>query len=210
MIDECIKRYPALEECREEIVKIADILIECFKNGGKLLVCGNGGSCSDSSHIAGELLKGFYQLRPLPEQVKAAFQERFGEEGKWLADKLQGSLPVISLPDQTGILTAFNNDVDAAAGYAQLVYGYAKPGDVFMGLSTSGNSKNVVHAARTAAICGAKTVALTGKNTCLLDEVCDVVIHVPETVTANVQELHLPVYHVLCAEVEKRLFPEGK
>ncbi len=113
---------------------------------------------------------------------------------------------MISLPDQTAILTAIQNDVDGSAGYAQLVYGYAKPGDVFLGISTSGNAQNVAHAERTAVMCGATTISLVGKRECTLDSICDAVIHVPETVTANVQELHLPVYHALCAYVEEKLF----
>ena len=207
MIQECIRRYPALEVCKKEIEAAAEMLVQSFRAGGKLLVCGNGGSCSDSGHIAGELLKGFYGLRPLSYEKQQEFRKKYGEEGAYIASKLQGSLPVISIPDQTAILTAFNNDVDASLGYAQLVYGYAKMEDVFLGISTSGNSKNVLQAARTAAICGAKTIGLTGKNKCALDDVCDIVIHVPETVTAYVQELHLPVYHALCAYVEEQFWP---
>lgn len=206
MIDRCIERYPSLRVCREAITATGDALLDSFQKGGKLLVCGNGGSCSDSAHIAGELLKGFFRKRPLDEMQKEKFRARFGEEGAWLAECLQGSLPVISLPDQTGILTAFSNDVDGAAGYAQLVYGYGKPEDVFLGITTSGNSKNVVHAARVASVLGLKTIGLTGQNLCALDDICDIVIHVPETVTAYVQELHLPVYHALCAYVEQQIF----
>ena len=140
------------------------------------------------------------------DTVRSFFEERFGEEGKWLAGKLQGSLPVISLPDQTSILTAFNNDVDAAAGYAQLVYGFAKPGDVFMGLSTSGNSKNVVNAIRVAKSLGVKTIAMTGEGGGKLSELATVIIKAPSNETYKIQEYHLPVYHYLCAATEAYFF----
>lgn len=206
MINTLITEYPKLEICKEDIQAAADILVECFKSGGKLLICGNGGSCADAGHIAGELLKGFKSKRPLSDEVKARFTAALGEEGNYLADNLQGSLPVISLPDQTGIVSAFNNDVDPSLSYAQLVYGYAKKEDVLLGISTSGNSKNVVNAAKVAKALGIKVISLVGQNKCTLDEFSDVTVHAPHTDTAHVQELHLPIYHALCAYIEQKFF----
>lgn len=190
------ERYPVLNSCKEEIENALEMLLDTYKNGGKVLVCGNGGSASDCEHIVGELMKGFMSKRPVTD-------ERLPEE---LRRGLQGALPAISLPSQSGILSAYINDVEPEMMYAQLVYGYATERDLVIGLSTSGNSKNVVHAVRVAACLGAKTLALTGQKQSALSELCDVTIRVPATETYQVQEFHLPVYHYLCAEVEKRMF----
>lgn len=192
------ERYPALECCREDIEKALSLMIDTYKNGGKILICGNGGSASDSEHIVGELLKGFMLKRPVTD-------ERIPEH---LRKGLQGSLPAISLPSQSAILSAFINDVDPEMMYAQLVYGYAKPEDLVIGLSTSGNSKNVVNALEVAKCVGAKTLAMTGEKESKMSELSDVTIKVPETETYKVQEYHLPVYHHLCAEVESYFFAE--
>ena len=210
MTNEWFERYPALESCRGMIEAAAEILCESFRNGGQLLICGNGGSCADSGHIAGELLKGFRLNRPIPQQDRDELVRRFGADGAQLADALQGALPAISLPDQTAVLTAFANDVLPEAGFAQLTYGYGRPGDVLLGISTSGNSANVVDAARVAAVRGMKVIALVGARPCKMDELADAAIHVPETDTAHVQELHLPVYHALCAWCEQVFFGETK
>lgn len=196
MLEELLKRYPELMVCREQITDALELIRSTYKNGGKVLVCGNGGSASDSEHIVGELMKGFKSMRKVTD-------ERIPED---LRRGLQGALPAISLPSQTGILTAFINDVDPEMMYAQLVYGYAKENDLLIGLSTSGNSKNVVNAARIAKAVGAKAMALTGKNESKLSEICDVCIRVPETETFKIQELHLPVYHYLCAQIEEDMF----
>ena len=198
MLNELLKRYPELGVCREQIKDGLEIIRDTYKKGGKVLVCGNGGSASDSEHIVGELMKGFKSMRKVTD-------ERIPED---LRDGLQGALPAISLPSQTGILTAFINDVDPDMMYAQLVYGYAKENDLVIGLSTSGNSKNVVNAARVAKAVGAKTLALTGEKESKLSELCDVCIKVPETETYKIQELHLPVYHYLCAQIEADVFGE--
>ena len=190
------ERYPALCVCKEDIEKELHLMIDTYKNGGKVLVCGNGGSASDSEHIVGELMKGFILKRPVTD-------ERIP---KVLRKGLQGSLPAISLPSQSAILSAFINDVDPEMMYAQLVYGYAKEEDLVIGLSTSGNAKNVVNAIQIAKCLGAKTLALTGEKESKLSEQCDVTIRVPETETYKVQEYHLPVYHYLCSEVEKEIF----
>lgn len=190
------ERYPALNACRDDIEKALDLLFDTYKNGGKVLVCGNGGSASDSEHIVGELMKGFISKRPVTD-------ERLSEE---LRKGLQGALPAISLPSQSAILSAYINDVDPEMMYAQLVYGYATEKDLVIGLSTSGNSKNVVKAIEVAKCLGAKTLAFTGQNKSNLSDICDIAIRVPAIETYQVQEYHLPVYHYLCAEVEKRVF----
>ena len=190
------ERYPALEACRNEIEKAAELMIETYKSGGKVLVCGNGGSAADSEHIVGELMKGFVSKRPVTDQ-------RIPEQ---LRKKLQGSLPAISLPSQCAILTAFMNDVDPEMMYAQLVYGYATQKDLVIGLSTSGNSGNVVNALEIARCLGAKTLSFTGKNPSKMSEISDVTIQAPETETYKIQEYHLPIYHYLCIRVEQALF----
>lgn len=190
------ERYPMLEACKEDIEEALQLMIETYNKGGKILICGNGGSASDSEHIVGELLKGFMLKRSVKD-------ERIPEN---LRKGLQGSLPAISLPSQCGILSALVNDVDPEMMYAQLVYGYAKGEDLVIGLSTSGNSKNVVNAIEVAKCLGVKTLSMTGKTESRLLELSDVTIRVPETETYKVQELHLPVYHHLCAEVEKVFF----
>lgn len=153
-------------------------------------------------------MKGFEKKRPVPEEDRLRFSELFGEKGEYMAERLQCALPAISLPDQSAVISAFANDIDPAMVYAQLVYGYGRKNDVLIGMSTSGNSTNVLNAARAAVVRGMRVIALTGKNPCLLDDVADVVIHVPETRTAYVQELHLPVYHALCAYSEYSFFKE--
>ncbi len=196
MLNELLTRYPVLAPIKDDIEAALGLIRDTYKNGGKVLVCGNGGSCSDSEHIVGELMKGFKLMRPVTD-------ERIPED---LRGGLQGALPAISLPSQTGILSAFINDVDPEMMYAQLVYGYAGENDLLIGLSTSGNSKNVVNAARIAKAVGAKALAMTGAKESKLSELCDVTVKVPETETYKIQELHLPVYHFLCAQIEDEIF----
>lgn len=191
-----LKRYPVLSDCSEEIEKALELMIETYKNGGKILVCGNGGSASDSDHIVGELMKGFLSPRKVTD-------ERISPE---LRENLQGSLPAISLCSQNAIMTAFINDVKPDMMFAQQVYGYAKSEDLVIGISTSGNSGNVVNAVKVARDMGVKTIALTGANGGKLSEICDVTIKAPETETYKIQEYHLPIYHYLCAETEKYFF----
>ncbi len=190
------EKYPALKVCREDIEKALELMLDTYRNGGKVLVCGNGGSAADSEHIVGELMKGFLSKRPVTD-------ERIPEK---MRGNLQGSLPAISLPSQSAILSAFINDVDPEMMYAQLVYGYAKENDLLIGLSTSGNSKNVVNAIEVARSMGMKTLSLTGEKESRMSALSDVTIRVPETETYKVQEYHLPVYHYLCAEVERVMF----
>ena len=194
--DMLYERYPELNQCKEDIEKAMGLLFNTYKNGGKVLVCGNGGSASDSEHIVGELMKGFLSKRPVTD-------ERLPES---LRKGLQGALSAISLPSQSAILSAYINDVEAEMMYAQLVYGYAKEEDLVIGLSTSGNAKNVVKAMEVAKCLGAKTLAFTGENESSLSSICDVTIRVPAIETYQVQEYHLPIYHYLCAGVEKEIF----
>lgn len=206
MLENLIMRYPSLLSSKKQISDATDILYNSFLQGGKLLLCGNGGSCSDCEHITGELMKGFMQKRTLSDAIKKEFFNVFGDDGENIASKLQGALPAISLPSQSGILSAFANDVDPELVYAQLLWGYGGANDVLITMSTSGNSKNIIKACMVAKIKGVKIVGFTGENSCKLDEFGDVVIHVPETETYKIQELHLPVYHSICAELEKRFF----
>jgi len=205
MINELIKRYPALDLIKCEIEKAAELMISTVKNGGKILVCGNGGSCADGDHIVGELMKGFLSLRPINNEFSQKLKELYPDDYEFLKSNLQEAIPAISLNSHPAVTSAFANDVNADMVYAQLAYGYANKGDLLIGISTSGNSKNVVNAVKIAKAKGSYTIALTGQKECLLD-MCDVVIKAPETETFKVQEYHLPIYHYLCAEIEKRLF----
>ena len=195
-MENLLQRYPALECCVQDINLALELMIDTYKNGGKILVCGNGGSAADSEHIVGELMKGFMLKREVED-------ERIPE---CLRKKLQGALPAISLPSQSAILSAFINDVAPEMMYAQLVYGYATNKDLLIGISTSGNSRNVLNAVKVAKALRVKTIALTGENGGLLAEIADATIKVPETETYKVQEYHLPVYHYLCSETEKYFF----
>lgn len=191
------ERYPQLLSCKEAIEQALALMLATYRQGGKLLLCGNGGSAADCEHIVGELMKGFLSHRPVSDT-------RIPAE---LRKNLQGALPAISLPSQCAVSSAFLNDVEPSMLYAQLVYGYAGEHDLFVGLSTSGNSKNVVNAAQVAKSLGLRTLALTGQKESELSRLCDVTIRVPETETYKIQELHLPVYHDLCARAEAVLFP---
>ncbi len=197
-MDSLLKRYPELDFCKNDIENALKLIIDTYKKGGKVLVCGNGGSAADSEHIVGELMKGFMLKRTVTDK-------RIPEH---LRQGLQGVLPAISLPSQVAVLSAFINDCEADMMYAQLVYGYATDKDLVIGLSTSGNSKNIVNALEVAKAVGAKTLAMTGKNESKLSSLCDVTIKVPETETYKIQELHLPVYHYLCASVESEMFSD--
>lgn len=193
---ELMERYPALEVCRDSIQQAAELMIDIYRCGGKVLVCGNGGSAADSEHIVGELMKGFLLPRTVTD----------GRIPEALRKNLQGALPAISLPSQCSILSAFANDVEPDMMYAQLVYGYAREQDLVIGISTSGNSKNVVNAVKVANSIGAKTLSLTGEGGGILGEISDVTVKVPAMETFKIQEYHLPVYHYLCAAVEKYFF----
>lgn len=187
----------------------AELLVSTYSSGGKVLICGNGGSASDSEHIVGELMKGFMQRRPVPGDVRQRLEQLFPQEGQFLADHLQGALPAISLVSQTALTTAYANDVSAEMMFAQQVYGYGNPGDALIGLSTSGNSANVVRAMQVAKLKGLRTIALTGRSGGKLKEICDVAIQVPWDSTPDIQERHLPIYHALCIHLEEVFFGSG-
>lgn len=205
MLNELINRYPALEVIKEELKKAVDLMEKVVRDGGKILVCGNGGSCSDGDHIVGELMKGFLSMRPVNNNFTDKLKELYPNDYEYLKTNLQETVPAISLNSHPALSSAFANDVNADMVYAQLAYGYGNEGDLLIGISTSGNSKNVVNAVKIAKAKGLFTMAFTGQKPCLLD-MCDVVLKAPDTETFKIQEYHLPIYHYLCAELEKRLF----
>ncbi|MBO6012315.1 MAG: SIS domain-containing protein [Bacteroidales bacterium] len=201
-----VERYPQLLVCREDIKKAYQLLETAYSNGRKLLVCGNGGSASDSEHIVGELMKEFKLKRKVYGDQAAALKAVDPELGQVLADNLQGALPAICLTGHSSLTTAFMNDANADLIFAQQVNGYGKPGDIFLGISTSGNSKNVLYAAVNAKAKGLKVIGLTGAKENRLMKFADVCIRVPETETYKIQEYHLPVYHCLCMMLENKFF----
>ena len=205
-IDLLVERYASLESARNDIVAAYLLLEESYENGGKLLVAGNGGSAADAEHIVGELMKGF----KLPRKPEADFAEKLVEEnqelGSVLAENLQGALPAIALDGHPALSTAYMNDCEPLLCFAQQVNGYGKSGDVFLGISTSGNSKNVLYAATTAHAKGMKVIGLTGAKDSKLKDMSDVCIKAPQTETYMIQELHLPIYHCLCLMVEDNFF----
>lgn len=204
MIETLFEHYPELSGEKENIRKTVDAIVAMHKKGGKLLICGNGGSCSDSSHISGELLKGFLLKRPMPSEERKKFSEN-ADVFRYI-DCFQQGVCTIPLPEMSALLSAYGNDVEPAMQYAQLVYAMGRPGDVFWGISTSGNSKNVVLAAETAKAMGLLTIGMTGEKNSRLSDICDVCMKAPSTETYRVQEYHLPIYHAVCAEVERILF----
>ena len=201
-----INRYPVLEPVKEAIFQAYCLLEKCYEGGGKLLIGGNGGSSADSEHIVGELMKGFCKKRQVPEDFAGKLMEADKERGKYLAEKLQQGLPAIALTGHTALSTAYLNDVDGLLTIAQQLYGYGKKGDVFLGISTSGNSENILYAAAAARAMEIPVIALTGKDGARPAEAADVAIIVPEQETYRIQELHLPVYHALCLMLEERFF----
>ena len=205
-LNHLIDRYPKLIVCKEDIKKAYDLLETAYQNERKLLVCGNGGSASDSEHIVGELMKEFKLKRKIYGNQATALKELDPELGQVLADNLQGALPAISLTGHSSLQTAYMNDAVPELVFAQQVNGYGKPGDVFLGISTSGNSKNVLYAAVNAKAKGLKVIGLTGAKENKLMKFADVCIRVPETETYKIQELHLPVYHCLCLMLEQIFF----
>ena len=205
-IDTLINRYPNLIVCKDSVIKAYEILEESYSKGGKLLVCGNGGSASDSEHIVGELMKEFKLKRKVYAAQAEIMKTIDLELGTTLAEHLQGALPAITLTAHSSLITAFMNDSEPVLVFAQQVNGYGNPEDVFMGISTSGNSANVLYAAITAKARGLKVIGLTGEKENRLMKFADVCICVPETQTYKIQELHLPVYHCLCLMLEDKFF----
>ena len=211
-VDTLIARYPALAVCAADIRAATDALITCYRAGGKLIVCGNGGSASDAEHIVGELMKGFLLPRHLDEHIlsklHAACDATDPRTVDYFMQNLQGALPAISLPSQLAISTAFSNDQAPDLTFAQQVLGLGKPEDVLLGITTSGNSKNVLYAFRMAQALGLTTIALTGASggKCAAGGYADITIKAPEEETYRIQEYHLPIYHTLCIAVEEEFF----
>lgn len=205
-LSQLTSRYPELEVCTPSLEKALELLETCYRQGGKLLICGNGGSCADAQHIVGELMKGFLKKRPLSPEEKQAMRTAFPALPDGLTDLLQGALPAISLCEESALVTAFSNDVAPEAVFAQQVMGYGREGDVLLAISTSGNAQNVRLAACVARARGLSVIGLTGASGGKLKSLADVCICVPETETFRVQELHLPVYHALCAQLEDLFF----
>lgn len=204
--DTLVKRYPKLEKIVDNITEAYLVLEECYENGGKLLVAGNGGSAADAEHIAGELMKRFRRPRPVPDEFARKLREVDPVRGELLAENLECALMAVPLVAHEALTTAYINDVDGLGVFAQQLYGFGRQGDVFLGISTSGNSENVINAAVVARAVGIKTIGLTGADGGVLAEMADVAVKVPETETYMVQELHLPVYHCWCLMLEERFF----
>ena len=204
-IDELVNRYPSLKSCKAEIESATSLFIEVYKKGGKLLICGNGGSASDAQHIVGELMKAFCKKRKISAEIEQNLKKNplFDDE---LILNLEGSLPAISLNSETSLMTATMNDRVSELVYAQQVLGYAKENDALLCISTSGNSKNIVNAASVAKAMNIKVVSLTGQKDSKLSSISDITIKAPEVETFKIQELHLPIYHAICLEIEEYFF----
>lgn len=200
-MENLLTRFPELKCCKESILQIVGQLTKSFENGGRLYVCGNGGSASDALHIVGELGKSFVIRRELDQDFTEAVRPE-------LAEKLQGALPAFALVENSALSTAYANDVDPDYVFAQQVYAYARKGDCVLGISTSGNSKNVLYALETAKGRGAVTLGLTGRDGGKMKDICDICIVVPEQETYRIQELHLPVYHAICIMLEDYFWGE--
>ena len=201
------ERYPALESCKEDIEKAAQVLAEIFRSGGTIYCCGNGGSAADCEHIVGELMKGFLKKRPLPGEEKERLSA-YGEKGDYLACNLQSAIPAVSLVNSVGLGTAFANDVAPELIFAQQIYGQGKAGDAMIAISTSGNSRNIIYAILAAKARGVKVIGLTGRSGGEMASLCDIVVKAPSDSTPEIQEYHLPIYHYLCQLVEKENFAE--
>ncbi|MDX1284071.1 MAG: SIS domain-containing protein [Draconibacterium sp.] len=200
------QRYGQLSKLEAEIEIASQFIINSYKNGGKLLICGNGGSASDSDHLVGELMKSFELKRPLENELKKKLEKISNERGRFLSDNLQQGLPAISLVAHTSLNTAVTNDICSDVIFAQQVIGYGNQNDVLIGITTSGNSQNVIDALIVARAKGLKTIGFTGESGGKMKEFCDILINVPEKRTAFVQELHLPVFHTICLIVEHHFF----
>lgn len=205
-IDLLIERYPILEKCRKSLIDAYLVMEECYEHDGKLLIAGNGGSAADSEHIAGELMKRFKTPRPVTSEFAEKLKAIDPVRGENLAKNLERGLMAIPLVAHEALSTAYINDVDGLGVFAQQLFGFGRPGDVFLGISTSGNSKNVMSATVVARALDIKVIGLTGVKGGELAEVADVVVKVPETETYMIQELHLPVYHCWCLMLEDKFF----
>jgi D-sedoheptulose 7-phosphate isomerase len=203
---ELLRRYPELSVVEVEITRAVHSIIKCFEAGGKLLICGNGGSSADSEHIAGELMKGFEHKRPVDELFGKKLAAKGGERGKYIASKLQQGFPVISLSTHSSLITAVANDIDPDLIFAQQVGIYGRKGDVLLAISTSGNSRNIIDAIITALAREMTVIGMTGETGGSMKSLCDILLNVPGTRTSSVQELHLPMYHAICLMIENYFF----
>ena len=206
IFDNLFRRYPSLEVCKDSINQAFNILKDTAVNLNTLYLAGNGGSAADSDHIAGELMKSFMAKRPIDGNLAQKLKDMYGEEGESLSLDLEGGFRAVPLPSLVSLSTAIINDVNSDIMFAQMLNSKGVKGDLFWGISTSGNSRNIVKAAMLAKAKGLKVMALVGEKECKLDKLCDVIIHVPETETYKVQELHLPIYHALCAMLESEFY----
>ncbi len=206
VINEMILRYPELEICRKDVEDACNAVINCYSTNSKLLLCGNGGSCSDADHIVGELMKSFERKRPIDQDLDRNLKSVSDDRGTFIAERLQNALPAISLNAHNALISAISNDIDGSLVYAQQVAGYGQKGDILIAISTSGNSQNIVDAAITAKAKGLTVIGLTGEHGGKVKQYCDISICVPAKNTAEVQEFHLPVYHTICKVVENKFF----
>jgi len=195
------RKYPAIAEIELPLKTCIQLLADCFKRGGQLLVCGNGGSCADADHIVGELVKAFRMKRPLSESLVMALREQ-GEKGEDLAKTLQGGFPAINLGAHSALMTAVLNDMSGEYVYAQQVVAYGRTGDILLGISTSGNSENILHAGLVAKVKGMKTIGLTGKSGGKMNDQFDLVLRADANTTEDIQDIHTIIYHTICACVE--------
>lgn len=208
-IEILVERYPQLDVIKQDLINAVEKIIEAYKNGNKIMVCGNGGSAADSLHIVGELMKAFV----LPRKLTAEMQEKIekvSSKPEYLQKNLQMALPAISLVNEVSLLTAYANDMAPDLNFAQQVLGQGKRGDILIAISTSGNSENVIYAVEVAKAMNITSISLTGKSGGKLKNLSDITMAVPETETYKIQELHLPVYHAICLAIEAEFFGQGK
>lgn len=206
IIDRLFKRFPEISDYEDEIRNAVKMIVKCYKNKGKLLICGNGGSASDSLHIVGELMKSFVLPRKLENKYIEKIQNLFPENADYFIENLQGTLPAISLVNETALMTAYSNDNSADLCFAQQVLGYGNSNDILIAISTSGNSENVIYASQIAKVKDMKVISLTGRNGGKLKKLSDININVSSAQTFIIQEYHLPIYHTLCLAVENEIF----
>ncbi len=205
-LQQLVAKHPGLQDCIEDVRRAVELLCDCYRAGGKALFCGNGGSASDCEHLVGELMKGYLLPRPVPAEVRRRLEAAIPEQSDYLASRLQGALPAISLVSHSSLITAIANDTAPDMIFAQQVYGYGQAGDVVVGISTSGNSTNVLQALRVGRALGLRTLGFTGGSGGSMKALCDVAVCVPRQATAEIQEGHLAIYHALCAIVEETFF----
>lgn len=199
-------KYPNLTKLF--LVEAVELVVSCYRGGNKLLVCGNGGSAADALHIVGELMKGFVLERRVDSTFSDLLRKTYPNDAEYLIENLQGALPAISLVSEIALNTAYANDKASDLAFAQQILGHGKIGDILIAISTSGNSNNVLYAAKIAKIKGLKVISMTGETGGKLKEISDILINVPSRVTHEIQELHLPVYHTICLAVENEMFSE--